>query len=67
MVEKVSIVLPAIYRPDLTQVAIDSIKLYTDCELILVQEGENEQLKGLMEYEGDKYIQNKIPKGYSGP
>jgi len=84
MVEKkVSIIVPAIYRKDLTQVCIDSIKLYTnDYELILVQEGEDELLKSMMmsyksvvgtmsdpnRYLKDtvKYIQNKIPKGYSG-
>ena len=73
MVEKISIIVPAIYRPDLTEVCIDSIVAYTnDIELILVQEGED---KEITEYFKDikkgcvadiKYIQNKTPKGYSG-
>lgn len=73
MVEKkISIIVPAIYRPDLTRVCIDSIISYTDnFELILVQEGTDKELKILMKmfedrYEDVKYIQNKIPKGYSG-
>ena len=73
MVEKkISIIVPAIYRPDLTRVCIDSIISYTDnFELILVQEGTDKELKILMKmfedrYEDVKYIQSKIPKGYSG-
>lgn len=66
MVEKISIICPAIYRPDLTRVCIDSIKNYTsNYELILVQEGEDKGLKKVMA-ENDNYIQNKTPKGYSG-
>ena len=69
---KVSIIVPAIYRPDLTQVCIDSIVIYTNnFELILVQEGENKELQELMGGYGQfnkkvKYIQNETPKGYSG-
>jgi O-antigen biosynthesis protein len=64
---KVSIIVPAIYRPDLTQVCINSIISYTkDYELILVQEGEDPKLKRLMTAYKAKYIQNKKPKGYSG-
>ena len=67
MVEKTSIIVPAIYRPDLTQVCIDSIRQYTsNFELILVHEGEDDELKRIMKKGADMYIQNKIPKGYSG-
>jgi len=71
MVEKISIIVPAIYRPDLTKVCIDSIAMYTSgsWELILVQEGEDEELRKVMQElacDNIKYIQNKEPKGYSG-
>ena len=72
---KISIIVPAIYRADLTQVCIDSIMRYTkDFELILVQEGKDEELKKVMneiyvpredEY-AIGYTQNETPKGYSG-
>ncbi len=49
MVE-VSIIIPIRFREDLTKVCIDSIINYTkDFELILVQEGEDEDLKRVME------------------
>jgi len=69
--QKLSIIVPCFCRADLTQVCIDSIIRYTDnFELILVQEGEDEKLKELMqEFVTSlkvKYIQNKTPKGYSG-
>jgi len=75
MVEKkISIIVPAIYRPDLTAVCIDSILKYTEFntfELILVQEGEDEGIKDMFSkynnnYRQIKYVQNKTPKGYSG-
>jgi len=45
----VSIILPARYRADLTRVCIDSIINYTqDYELILVQEGEDEEIERLL-------------------
>jgi len=83
MVEKTSIIVPCMYRADLTRVCIDSILNYSkDIELIIVQEGEDKELKELLEsYKSTigtmsdpnrylkptiKYIQNKTPKGYSG-
>ncbi len=64
----VSIIIPVRFRPDLTQVCLDSILHYTeDNELILVQEGEDEKITALLKsYENIKIIQNKIPKGYAG-
>lgn len=64
---KVSIIIPAIYRPDLTQVCINSIISYTtNYELILVQEGVDVELKRIMTAYKAKYAQNEKPKGYSG-
>lgn len=70
---KVSIIIPVRYRADLTQVCIDSILKYTkDFELIVVLEGEDEEINELLnkyqiEYFGKvKVVQNKIPKGYAG-
>jgi GT2 family glycosyltransferase len=64
----VSIIVPVRYRADLTRVCIDSIRAYTkNYELIMVQEGEDEQVTELLKTYADiKYVQNKIPKGYSG-
>jgi GT2 family glycosyltransferase len=64
-----SIIVPCWARPDLTQVCIDSILSYTrDIELICVQEGDNADMKSLLEsYCGQiTYVQNKVPKGYAG-
>ena len=70
---KTSIIVAIRYRADLTQVCIDSILKYTkDFELILVQEGEDVEIKTLLESyvysypQTVKYVQNKVPKGYSG-
>lgn len=63
----VSIIVPIRYRPDLTEVCIDSILKYTkDFELILVQEGEDEEITKLLKSYDAKYIQNKEPKGFAG-
>ena len=60
--------MPSIYRPDLTKVAIDSIIKYTKIpyELILVQEGENEEMTKLLKSYNTKFVQNKEPKGFAG-
>lgn len=68
---KTSIIVPVRYRADLTQVCIDSIFNYTkDYELILVQEGEDEEISRLFNrykvFKKNKFIQNKVPKGYAG-
>lgn len=63
----VSIIIPIRYRPDLTRVCIDSILQYTkDFELILVQEGEDEEITELLKSYNVKFVQNKEPKGFSG-
>ncbi len=65
----ISIIVPVRFRADLTTVCIDSILKYTkDIELILVHEGENEEITALLRsYEPSiKYVQNIVPKGYSG-
>lgn len=66
-----SIIIPIRYRPDLTRVCIDSILLYTkDFELILVQEGEDQEITDLcQEYakkENISFTQNIESKGYAG-
>ncbi len=78
MKNKVSIIIPVVTRADLLQVCVDSILRYTSFpfELILVQEGENEEVsKVLKYYEGSlslskslkfKTVQNKTPKGFAG-
>ncbi len=71
MKPKVSIIIPVRFRKDLTEVCIDSILNYTnDCEIIVVQEGEDEDiwhlLTGYSVVNQVKYIQNKVPKGYAG-
>lgn len=70
---KVSIIVACWARPDLTRVCIDSILKYTEknCELILVQEGQDNDMAILLNSYLDpmmevKYIQNKIAKGYAG-
>ena len=72
----ISIIVPTYKRPDLTEVCIDSIFLYTkDFELILIQEGEDEEITKLLTQkfqflltngEKIKFTQNKTPKGFSG-
>ena len=67
----ISIIVACWVRPDLTQVCIDSILNYTkDFELIMVQEGEDEELTALLNDYKDKglivFLQNKTPKGYAG-
>ena len=63
----ISIIIPVRYRPDLTRVCLDSIKLYTkDYEIIAVQEGDDEEIKTLLKSYNIKYIQNPTPKGYAG-
>lgn len=64
---KVSIIIPIRYRIDLTEACIDSVLKYTkDFELILVQEGVNEEMTKLLKSYGTKFAQNKKPKGFSG-
>lgn len=70
----VSIIVPIVTRADLAKVCIDSILNYTDYpfELVLVQEGENEQVTNLIKsYSGIhktkvKFVHNKIAKGFAG-
>jgi GT2 family glycosyltransferase len=67
----ISIIVPIRFRPDLTEVCIDSILKYTkgDYEIILVQEGEDEEITKLCQSyvsENVVFTQNKIPKGYAG-
>lgn len=61
--KKVSIIVPAIYRPDLTEVCIDSIKRYTneDFEIIFVQEGEDKEIKSLALNSGFSTIEMRNP------
>ena len=63
-----SIIIPVRYRSDLTRVCIDSILKYTTVpyELIFVQEGKDEKINKLLKSYQEKFIQNKIPKGFSG-
>ena len=64
----ISIIVPVRYQPKLTQVCIDSILNYTDdFELIVVQEGEDEEITNLLKRYGSiKVVHNKEPKGYAG-
>jgi GT2 family glycosyltransferase/predicted O-methyltransferase YrrM len=63
----VSIIVPIRYRTDLTKVCLDSIEKYTEnFELILVQEGENEEITKLLKSYKAKFVQNKKPKGFAG-
>jgi len=66
--ELVSIIVPVRFRPDLTKVCLDSIIKYTKIpyELILVQEGENEEITRLLKSYTDNFVQNKKPKGFAG-
>ena len=64
---KVSIIIPVRFRVDLTEACIDSIIRYTDdYELILVQEGEDEEITKLLKTYNAKFAQNKTPKGFAG-
>ncbi len=68
----ISIIIPVRYRIDLTRVCIDSILNYTrDYELILVQEGVDEDIFELLNeyanlHSNVHYVQNKVPRGYAG-
>ena len=64
----VSIIVPVRYRADLARVCIDSILSYTKIpfELILVQEGEDEEITKLLNSYSARVVQNKIPKGFAG-
>ena len=63
----ISIIVPCRFRVDLTQVCIDSILKYTkDFELILVQEGVDEELTALLKSYNTKFVHNEDPKGYAG-
>jgi len=63
----VSIIVPVVNRPDLTEACLDSIVRYTDnYELILVQEGKDKEIKELLKRYDAKYFQNKKPKGFAG-
>lgn len=62
-----SIIIPIRYRADLTKVCVDSVLNYTkDFELILVQEGEDEEITDLIKSYNVKFVQNKEPKGFAG-
>lgn len=69
--------MPIRYRADLTRVAIDSIRLYTEddseykVELILVQEGKDKEITDLCQSYASKFndivfIQSEKPRGYAG-
>jgi len=61
---KISIILPVRFRQDLTKVALDSLFSYTkDFELILVQDGKDDQMDFLKNYDA-KFIYNEEPQGY---
>jgi len=64
----VSIVVPVRFRADLTQVCLDSVIKYTKVpyELILVQEGEDEEITRLLKSYTDNFVQNREPKGFAG-
>ncbi len=63
----ISVIIPVRFRPDLTQTCIDSILKYTkDFELILVQEGTDEEITKLLKSYNTKFVQNEVPKGYAG-
>lgn len=66
--ELVSIIMPCINRKDLCRVALDSIIKYTEAkyELIIVQEGEDEELNNLLKAYNVKFVHNKKPKGFAG-
>lgn len=64
---KTSIIIPVRYRADLTKACIDSVLAYTkDFELVLVQEGEDEELTKLLTSYGATFAHNKNPKGFAG-
>lgn len=63
----ISIIVPIRSRADLTKACLDSILAYTnDYELILVQEGEDEEITNLLKAYRAKYVLNKEPKGFAG-
>ena len=65
--KKISIIVPIRYNVSLSTVCIDSILNYTkNFELILVQEGEDEEITKLLKLYNVKYAHNKEPKGYAG-
>jgi len=58
--------MPVRFRPDLTRAAIDSLFRYTqDFELILVQDGKDEEMAFLKDYKA-KFVYHEEPKGYVG-
>lgn len=66
---KVSIIIPVIYRADLAEVCIDSIYKYTTYpfEVILVWEGDNPEVgKVLKSYKQAKLVHNPTRKGFAG-
>ena len=59
-----SIIMPVRFRPDLTRVALDSLFKYTqDFELILVQDGKDDEMAFLKDYKA-KFVYNEEPQGY---
>jgi len=65
---KVSLIIPVRYRADLTAVCIDSVVKYTDIphEIVLVQEGIDEEITELLKSYDAKFVHNKEPKGFAG-
>ena len=68
-----SVIIPCIYRPDLTKTCIDSVLAYSkDYEIILVHEGDDQEIGDLLRGYADqwsykvKYVQNKVAKGFPG-
>lgn len=62
-----SIIIPVRYRADLTRTCIDSVIGYSnDYELILVQEGEDEEITKLLTAYPAKFVHNKEPQGFAG-
>ena len=66
--ELVSIIVPCVNRCDLTRVCLDSVIKYTEekYELIIVQEGEDEELNKLLRAYNVKFVHNRKPKGFAG-
>jgi GT2 family glycosyltransferase len=63
----VSIIIAVRFRPDLTRACIESVLKFTDnYELILVHEGEDEEIQKLLKGYNATYVQNKEPKGFAG-
>jgi GT2 family glycosyltransferase len=64
-ITNVSIIMPVRFVPNLTRVALDSLFLYTKgFELVLVQDGEDAEMKELLRGYDAKVVYNEKPEGY---